>query len=110
MAQNDKFENEFEDYDPDLITLCDEDGEECEFEVIDAADFNDIRYLAVVPYNANPTDKIEEDAYLIIMKVEEEDGEEFFTVVDDDEELTAVGGMFANRLTELFDIDPSEIS
>ncbi len=110
MAQNDKLENEFEDYDPDIITLTDEDGKEFEFEVIDAADFNEMRYLAMVPYIKDPKEMLEEDANLIIMKVEDDNGDEFLSIVEDEEELTAVGGMFANRLTELFDIDPNTIS
>ena len=43
-------DEQLDDYSPDLITLTDEDGKEFSFEVIDAADYNDERYLAVVPY------------------------------------------------------------
>ena len=42
-------DEQLDDYSPDLITLTDEDGKEFSFEVIDAADYNDERYLAVVP-------------------------------------------------------------
>ena len=94
-----------DDYSPDLITLTDEDGKEFSFEVIDAADYNDERYLAVVPYAEDSTEQLEEDANLIIMRVGEEDGEEYLDVVDDDEELYEVSDMFARRLEELYDID-----
>ena len=83
----------------------DEDGKEFSFEVIDAADYNDERYLAVVPYAEDSTEQLEEDANLIIMRVGEEDGEEYLDVVDDDEELYEVSDMFARRLEELYDID-----
>ena len=46
MPENEKMD----DYTPDIITLEDEEGNEFSFEVIDAADYNDTRYLAVVPY------------------------------------------------------------
>ena len=85
--------------------LTDEDGKEFSFEVIDAADYNDERYLAVVPYAEDSTEQLEEDANLIIMRVGEEDGEEYLDVVDDDEELYEVSDMFARRLEELYDID-----
>ena len=68
-------------------------------------DYNDERYLAVVPYAEDSTEQLEEDANLIIMRVGEEDGEEYLDVVDDDEELYEVSDMFARRLEELYDID-----
>ena len=98
-------DEQLDDYSPDLITLTDEDGKEFSFEVIDAADYNDARYLAVVPYAEDSTEQLEEDANLIIMRVGEEDGEEYLDVVDDDEELYEVSDMFARRLEELYDID-----
>ncbi|MEG1010997.1 MAG: DUF1292 domain-containing protein [Ruthenibacterium sp.] len=99
-----------EDYEPDIITLSDEDGKEYNFEVIDAADYNDERYMAVVPYAEDSAELLEEDANLIIMKVNEEDGEEYLDVVDDDEELMEVGNMFAKRLSDVYDIDPETLS
>ena len=98
-------DEQLDDYSPDLITLTDEDGKEFSFEVIDAADYHDERYLAVVPYAEDSTEQLEEDANLIIMRVGEEDGEEYLDVVDDDEELYEVSDMFARRLEELYDID-----
>ncbi len=94
------------DYTPDLITLEDEDGKEHEFEVIDAIDHNDEHYMALVPYSADPAAALEEDAELIIMKVGvDEEGEEFLAIVDDDEELYNVSQVFADRLSEFFDIE-----
>lgn len=111
MADNkDKIEEDLEDYEPDIITLTDEDGKEYNFEVLDAADFNDERYLAVVPYEEDSAELLEEDANLILMRVNEENGEEFLDIVEDDEELIQVGNMFAQRLQELYDINPDELS
>ena len=61
-------DEQLDDYSPDLITLTAEDGKEFSFEVIDAADYNDERYLAVVPYAEDSTEQLEEDANLIIMR------------------------------------------
>lgn len=112
MAEQDKLpQDDLQDetYEPDLITLTDEEGAEFSFEVIDAADFNDERYLAVVPYADDSAEVLEEDANLIIMRVGEEDGEEYMDVVDDDEELIEVSAMFAQRLEELYDIDAADL-
>ena len=97
-----------DDFGPTFLSVTDEDGQEFSFEVLDAADHNGERYLAVVPYAENSKEKLEEDASLIIMRVGEEDGEEYLDVVDDDEELYEVSELFAHRLEELYDIDLDE--
>lgn len=96
------------DYTPDIITLEDEDGKEFNFEVIDAADYDEDHYLAVVPC-VDDEANLEEESDLIIMRVcEDENGDEYLDVVDDDEELAEVSGVFADRLSELFDIETGE--
>ncbi len=45
-----------EEYQPDLMTLEDEDGNEVTFEVIDALDHKGVHYLAVVEYAENEDD------------------------------------------------------
>lgn len=105
MPENEKMD----DYTPDIITLEDEEGNEFSFEVIDTADYNDTRYLAVVPYKDAAAEQLEEDANLILMRVGEENGEEYLDVVEDDNEVYEVGAMFAQRLSELYDIDPEDL-
>ena len=102
-------DEQLDDYSPDLITLTDEDGKEFSFEVIDAADYNDERYLAVVPYVADPEKMLEEDAQVVIMRTVEENGEEFLDIVDDDEELLTVGKVFEERLPAMYDIDDDDV-
>ena len=63
---------EDEEYQPDLMTLEDEDGNEVTFEVIDALDHKGVHYLAVVEYTENEEDA--EDAQLVILSVGEDDG------------------------------------
>ena len=93
---------------PDLLTLEDEDGQEVTFEVIDATEVNGTRYLAVIPYQADP-DNLQEDAELILMRIGTDDDGEYMDIVDDDEELLRVGKVFEERLRAMFDIDDSEL-
>lgn len=93
------------DYEPDLITLEDENGREHTFEVLDAAALDDQRYLAVVPYSENAEDRLGADAEMLIMRIGEEDGEEYLDIVDDENELQSVGQMFLNRLSDVYNID-----
>lgn len=96
---------EEEDYAPDLITLEDEDGKEHVFEVIDAADLNGTRYMALVPYVEDEKQLEETEAELLLMKVGEDAEGEYLDIVEDDEELFQVSKMFEKRLEEFFSIE-----
>ena len=93
---------------PDLLTLEDEDGQEVTFEVIDATEVSGTRYLAVIPYQADP-DNLQEDAELILMRIGTDEEGEYMDIVDDDEELLTVGKVFEERLRAMYDIDDSEL-
>ena len=94
---------EDEEYQPDLMTLEDEDGNEVTFEVIDALDHKGVHYLAVVEYTENEEDA--EDAQLVILSVGEDDEGEYLDVVEDDETLLVVSKLFEQRLSDDYEID-----
>ena len=68
MADDIMTPNAEEEYQPDLMTLQDEDGNEITFEVIDALDHKGVHYLAVVEYVEDES-QIDDDAQLVIMSV-----------------------------------------
>ena len=94
---------EDEEYQPDLMTLENEDGNEVTFEVIDALDHKGVHYLAVVEYTENEEDA--EDAQLVILSVGEDDEGEYLDVVEDDETLLEVSKLFEQRLSDDYEID-----
>ena len=94
---------EDEEYQPDLMTLEDEDGNEVTFEVIDALDHKGVHYLAVVEYTENEEDA--EDAQLVILSVGEDDEGEYLDVVEDDETLLEVSKLCEQRLSDDYEID-----
>ena len=65
MAEEIKNPNTEEEYQPDLMTLEDEDGNEVTFEVIDALDHKGVHYLAVVEYAEDEEDVNEGLAFFI---------------------------------------------
>ena len=83
--------------------LEDEEGKEHTFEVIDALDYKEVRYMALVPYVADEA-SLHEDLQMIIMKVGEDEEGEFMDIVEDDEELLEVSKAFEKRLEDFFDI------
>ena len=103
MSDEIKSPNTEEEYQPDLLTLEDEDGNEVTFEVIDALDHKGVHYLAVVEYTEDEDDA--EDAQLVILSVGEDDEGEYLDVVEDDETLLEVSKLFEKRLSEEYEID-----
>ncbi len=88
------------DYNPDLITVTDEDGEEHTFEILDRIENDVAKYAAVVPVYDDPEDMLEDDGELIILRVEEEDGETYLCPIEDDDEFDEIGAIFQQRLED----------
>ena len=94
-----------DDYNPDIITLSDDDGNEFTFEVLDAIETDDARYLAMLPQYDDPQKMLDDSGELVIVKVEEENGEEFFSEIEDDEEYEMIADAFIDRLQNAFEIE-----
>ena len=75
-----------EEYNPDIVTLSDDEGKEYTFEVLDAIECDLGRYLALLPVFDDPQKLLDDSGELVIVKVEEENGEEFFSEIEDDDE------------------------
>ncbi len=94
-----------QDYDPDIITLTDDDGKEYTFEVLDAVETDTDRYLALLPIYADPKAMLDDSGELVIVKVAEENGEEYFCEIEDDDEYETIADAFVDRLENFFEID-----
>ena len=94
-----------EDYDPDLVTLTDDEGKEYNFEVLDAIEPDSDRYLALLPLYDDPQKMLDDSGELVIVKVCEENGEEFFCEIEDDDEYETVADAFVDRLENFFEIE-----
>ncbi len=92
-------------YNPDIITLADDEGKEYTFEVLDAIETDDGRYLALLPTFEDPQQMLDDSGELVIVKVGEEDGEEYYYEIEDDDEYETVADAFVDRLEDFFEID-----
>ena len=92
------FEKENGEYEADIVEL---DGEQ--FEIIDALTYEDVNYLALIPYDENEEDDEDEETEFIVLKEVEEDGEFFLATIDDDELSDKIGEMFLKHFDELED-------
>ena len=93
-----------QDYNPDIITLCEDEGKEYSFEVLDAIETDDGRYLALLPTFEDPKKMLDESGELVIVKVGEENGEEYFYEIEDDDEYETIADAFVDRLEDFFEI------
>jgi uncharacterized protein YrzB (UPF0473 family) len=92
-------------YNPDLITLTDDDGKEYNFEVLDAIETDTGRYLALLPTFDDPQKMLDDSGELVIVKVGEEEGEEYYYEIEDDDEYEMIADAFVERLEDFFEID-----
>lgn len=99
-------------YNPEIFTLTDEEGNEHEFELMDVMELDGTTYYALVPYTEDPEAALAEDTELVILKGGEEDGVDFLTTIDNDEEYDRIGNIFLERISEMlegeFDEDEEE--
>ena len=87
--------------DDSIVTLVDDEGRMSEFEVLDAIETQDGRFVALLPL-ASINEETGEGEY-IILSVVNVDGEEELAEIDDEELLEAVADVFQERFQELYE-------
>ena len=91
-----------EEFNPDLVSVVDEDGVEHVSEELDRIETDDGRYIALLPVYDEADEIIDDDGEIIILKVEEEDGETFLAPIEDQKVFDEIGKIFEERLQDLF--------
>ena len=91
-----------EEYSADLITLVDEDGENHEFQILDAIETDDGRFVALLPNFEQEGINPEEDGTYFIFEVIVEDGEEELVEINDEQLLDGLAEIFESRFDEMY--------
>ena len=78
----------------DLITLINDEGEEMEFEILDIIEIDQGKFYVLYPYYENPADAVNDPGEYYIMEVFEKDGEEELAEIEDDEKLDRIAAIF----------------
>ena len=94
-----------QEYNPDILTLTDEDGKEFSFELLDSIETDEGRYVALMPTYQTAEEILSENGELVILKVMEVDGEDMFEEIEDDDEYDTIADCFIDRLQDIFEID-----
>lgn len=105
---SDKFNNENE-FNPDLISVVDENGVEHVFEELDRIETDEGRFIALLPVYQDAEEILDDDGELIILSVVEDgDGETYLEPIEDDKLFDEIGKIFEERLADLFEFDQAE--
>lgn len=98
-----------DEYGADLVSVVDDEGNRHEFELVDAIETDEGRYVALLPIYENPAENLNDDGELIILEVvEEESGEEVLAPIEDDAVFDDIAGIFEERLSDLYEIEEIE--
>lgn len=79
----------------DTLTLCDEEGNEIEFELMDVIEYDGNEYAVLLPVESEDNDGVDEVVILLVESETEE--EQFFAAVEDREVEVAVFEIFKER-------------
>ena len=103
--------NDKEFYEPDILSVTDENGKEILFELLERYETEDNVYVAITEYHDDAEEIVEADFEVIILKVVEEDGEEYLAEIEDEDEYEQVSDILMAKVEENFEVeyfDPNE--
>ena len=78
------------DYNPDIVSVVDEEGKEHIFEELDRIETDRGHYVALLPIYDDTEEILEGEDEVLPLKVIEEDGETYLTMIEDDDEFEEV--------------------
>ena len=97
-------DNAAEEYEPVIISVVDEEGEEHIFEELDILEIDDKEYVALLPVYDDEV--VDEDGELIILiRNYDKNDEIYLEPIEDEDEFMRVGKMFEERLADMFDFN-----
>ena len=97
MAENEEY------YEPDIISVTDDDGNELLFELLERYETDNDVYVAITKYNETDEDIVDGDYEVITLKVETDDnGDEY---LEDEMEYEQISDILMQKIEEKFDVE-----
>ena len=97
-----------EEEDDSIISLIDDEGRTSEYEILDAIETQEGRFVALMPLAS--IDEETGEAEYMILQVDVVDDEEELAEIEDEELLTALDDLFRERFKELYGDEDDESS
>ncbi len=92
--------DENEEYDPEIYTLTDEEGNELHFALLGSLENEGNEYKALIPVNEDGEE--ESNEYVILKCSVDENGEDIFETIEDDEEFDRIADIFDDEFADIF--------
>ena len=92
-------------YNPDIVSVIDEDGKEHVFEELDRIETDSGKYVALLPLYDEAEEQLEDSGEIIILKATEDNGEIYLEAIENDKEFNEIGMLFEERLADLFEAE-----
>lgn len=93
-------------YEPDIISVTDEDGKEILFELLERYETEDNTYVAITEYRDDETEIVEADFEVIILKVVvDKNGDEYLEEIQDDNEYEQVSDILMAKVEQKYDVE-----
>lgn len=90
------------DFEQEVFTLTDEDGNESDFEFIGRIELDGNTYVALIPVEGD------EEEYVILKVEKDENGDELLITIEDDEEFDKAADAFEDEFMSEIDYDAEE--
>lgn len=92
-------------YEPDILSVTDEDGNEILFELLERYETDDDVYVAITEYHDEAEEIIDANYEVIILKVVNENGDEYLAEIEDENEYEQVSDILMAMVEEKFDVE-----
>ena len=97
--------NDEEFYEPDILSVTDDEGNEILFELLERYETDDDVYVAITRYYDTDEEIVDGDYEVIILKVCEENGEEYLAEIEDEIEYEQVSDILMAMVEKKFDVE-----
>lgn len=99
MADKEEF------YEPDIISVTDENGNEILFELLERYETDDNVYVAITRYYETDEEIVNGDYEVIILKVENDGGDEYLAEIEDEMEFEQISDILMAKVEEKYDVE-----
>jgi len=98
-------DNEKDFYEPDIISVTDDNGEEILFELLERYEHGGSTYVAITEYRDDAEEIVEADYEVLILKVLEDNGNEYLSEIEDEDEFNEVSEELMKMVEEKFEVE-----
>ena len=93
-------------YEPDIISVTNDDGNEILFELLERYETDEDVYVAVTRYYETDEEIVEGDYEVITLKVESDDnGNEYLVEIEDELEYEQISDILMGKIEKKYDVE-----